>query len=429
MNKRRLTQIEIKSILKQVSEFRHAPKAIQTSILTNLRNKIKSDLEQIEIYPKMIPMLIKEVRKQFRSSIVPPGKAVGVVMAQSIGERQTQMTLNSFHRAGLITATVVTGVPRFQELLNATKNPKSVTSHFNFKEECKTIARARQLSKNIKYSAFEHIIDTIEYKEITNDNEIWFNFYCDMNDIDQSSYNCKISCELKKQELFDRKIMMSQIKKSIEESYDNVMCVLAPTNLHCLDILVNTDCIEQEDQDYCENILMSQLMSIKIKGIDNINNIFYQDDDNGIWSVMTVGSNFQELAALNYIDFSTLMSNNMWDIYQNLGIEAARQFLIEEFTNVVSSDGSYINQRHIMLVADIMTQYGNIVSVSRYGMLRNTTGPMAKASFEESLDNFMKAGAYGEIDNTNGCSASIMLGKIAKTGTGICDLMMETKNN
>ena len=427
MTKRRLNQTEIKSILKQISEFKHAPKAIQTAILMNLKNKIKTDLENIEIYPRMIPMLIKSVRKQFRNSLVPPGKAVGVVMAQSIGERQTQMTLNSFHRAGLITATVVTGVPRFQELLNATKNPKSVTSHFNFKEKCKTIARARQLSRNIKYTSFEHIIDEFEFKEITNDNEIWYDFYCDMNDIDQTSYNCKISCFLKKKELFDRKILMCQIKSTLECAHDNITCILSPTNLHMIDILVNTDCIEQSDQEYCENILMAQLMTVKIKGIDNISNIFYQDDNNGIWSSMTVGSNFQELSALNYIDFKTLMSNNMWDIYKNLGVEAVRQFLIEEFTNVVSSDGSYINQRHIMLVADIMTQYGNIVSVSRYGMLRNTTGPMAKASFEESLDNFMKAGAYGEIDNTHGCSASIMLGKIAKTRTGICDLMMETK--
>ena len=428
MNKRRLTQVEIKSILKQVSEFRHAPKAIQNSIVTNLRNKIKADLEKIEIYPKMVPALIKAVRQQFRDSIVAPGKAVGVVMAQSIGERQTQMTLNSFHRAGLITATVVTGVPRFQELLNATKNPKSVTCQFNFKQECKSIGQARDLSKNIKYSSFEHIIKTAEYQTLDNC-EMWSEFYCSMHNIDTTAYNCKISCVLNKKELFDRKIIMSQIKTALEECYDNIMCVLSPTNLFKLDILVNTDCIEQEDQEYCENILLSQLMIVKIKGIDNISNVFYQDNDLGIWSVMTVGSNFQELASLDYIDFATLMSNNMWDIYKNLGIEAARQFLIEEFTNVVSSDGSYINQRHIMLVADIMTQYGNIVSVSRYGMLRNTTGPMAKASFEESLDNFMKAGAYGEIDNTNGCSASIMLGKIAKTGTGICDLMMETKNN
>jgi len=429
MNKRRLTNIEIKSILKQITEFRHAPKAVQTSIITNLRKKIKSDLEKIEIYPSIIPKLIKAVRDQFRQSIVSPGKAVGIVMAQSIGERQTQMTLNSFHRAGLITATVVTGVPRFQELLNATKNPKSVTCEFNFKQECKSISHARQLSKNIKYSAFEHIIDTIEYNELTNDNELWYNFYCDMNEIDQSGFNCKISCVLKKKELFDRKIMMNQIKRALEETHDNVLCVLSPTNLYKINILVNTDCVDTEDQEYCENILMASLMTVKIKGIDNISNVYYQDDDDGIWSVMTSGSNFQELAALSYINFSTLMSNNMWDIYKNLGVEAVRQFLIEEFTNVVSSDGSYINQRHIMLVADIMTQYGNIVSVSRYGMLRNTTGPMAKASFEESLDNFMKAGAYGEIDNTTGCSASIMLGKIAKTGTGICDLMLDSKNN
>ena len=115
----------------------------------------------------------------------------------------------------------------------------------------------------------------------------------------------------------------------------------------------------------------------------------------------------------------------MWEIYHNLGIEAARQFLIDEFTFVVSSDGSYINARHIMLVSDIMTQHGSILSISRYGIKREQTGPIAKASFEESLDNFMKAGAFGETDITDGCSASIMLGKMTKAGTGLCELLLE----
>ena len=137
------------------------------------------------------------------------------------------------------------------------------------------------------------------------------------------------------------------------------------------------------------------------------------------------GSNFKERGSLSNIEFSELISNDMWEIYHNLGIEAARQFLIDEFTFVVSSDGSYINARHIMLVSDIMTHHGTILSVSRYGIKREQTGPLAKAAFEESLDNFMKAGAFGETDNTNGCSASIMLGKTTKAGTGLCELLLE----
>jgi hypothetical protein len=113
----------------------------------------------------------------------------------------------------------------------------------------------------------------------------------------------------------------------------------------------------------------------------------------------------------------------MWDIYESLGIEAARQFLIDEFMNVVSSDGTYINICHVMLLVDLMTFSGSISSISRYGIKRDQAGPLAKASFEESLDNFLKAGVFGDVESTKGVSASIMCGKRSKIGSGLCDLL------
>ena len=109
----------------------------------------------------------------------------------------------------------------------------------------------------------------------------------------------------------------------------------------------------------------------------------------------------------------------MWDIYETLGIEATREFLIEEFMFVVSSDGTYINDRHIKLLVDTMTVAGTIWPISRYGMKREQTGPLAKASFEECLDNLLKAGANNEVETTQGVSASIICGKRSKIGTGM----------
>jgi DNA-directed RNA polymerase II subunit RPB1 len=115
----------------------------------------------------------------------------------------------------------------------------------------------------------------------------------------------------------------------------------------------------------------------------------------------------------------------VWEIYETLGIEAARNFLVEEFGNVISSDGTFVNESHALLLVDRMTYSGTIISVSRYGMKKENCGPIAKASFEESLDNFTKAGAFSEKENTNGVSASIMLGKLARFGTGICDVLVD----
>ena len=118
----------------------------------------------------------------------------------------------------------------------------------------------------------------------------------------------------------------------------------------------------------------------------------------------------------------------MWEINELMGIEATRQFLIDEYKSVVSSDGTYINDRHIKILVDIMVQHGVICSISRYGMKRDNSGPLTKASFEQSLDNFIKAGFYGEKDNLSSISANIMCGKVSNIGTGMCDIMQDFTN-
>ena len=118
----------------------------------------------------------------------------------------------------------------------------------------------------------------------------------------------------------------------------------------------------------------------------------------------------------------------MWEIYEICGIEATRQFLIDEYKNVVSSDGTYINERHIKILVDLMTQHGIICSISRYGMKKDNSGPIAKASFEQSLDNFIKAGFYGEVEKLNSISSNILCGKKSNIGTGLCDLLQNFNN-
>jgi DNA-directed RNA polymerase II subunit RPB1 len=115
----------------------------------------------------------------------------------------------------------------------------------------------------------------------------------------------------------------------------------------------------------------------------------------------------------------------MWEIYNVFGIEATRQFLISEFMDVVTSDGTFVNKSHVELLVDMMVYTGTIISISRYGQKKVGSGPLSKASFEESLENFLKAGLNGEKETTDGVSASIILGKLPKTGTGVFDLKVD----
>ena len=117
----------------------------------------------------------------------------------------------------------------------------------------------------------------------------------------------------------------------------------------------------------------------------------------------------------------------MWEIYNIFGIEATRQFLIEEFMDVVSSDGTFVNTSHVELLVDMMVYTGSIISISRYGQKKVGSGPLSKASFEESLENFLKAGLNGEKETTDGVSASIILGKLPKAGTGVFDLKVDVQ--
>ena len=267
--------------------------------------------------------------------------------------------------------------------------------------------------------------------------EEWYESFKILYDKDYSDYEHCITCKFDLEKLYEFSLDLNFISKVIEEKYDDILCIFSPLEKAQIDIFADTSNIslpvdkilfidkDNMNQIYLEEVVTSQLNVILLCGIEGIKNIFYRKI-NSEWIVNAEGSNFQKLLAHPLICNKNTISNHMWDIYKVIGIEAAREFLIEEFINVVSSDGTYINESHIKLLVDTMTFTGIITSISRYGMKREHTGALAKASFEESLDNFLRAAVYGEVEKTKGVSASIMCGKRSQIGTGLCDIIMET---
>ena len=254
-------------------------------------------------------------------------------------------------------------------------------------------------------------------------------------DISQHQYSLNIKIDRDK--ICRYSIPLYLVVNKIEEEYDDLICIPSPDTYAEIDIYVDTSQIEiPEEQNsfindenketiYIENVVIPNLEKVLICGVPGIKDFFYKKKNNrdDEWMVDTEGSNFLKLLSHPKIINEKVMSNNMWEIYKILGIEAAREFLIDEFMNVVSSDGTFINERHVSLLVDIMTFPGTIHSISRYGMKKANVGVLAKASFEESLDNFLKCALQGEIENTNGVSASIMCGKRANLGTGILKII------
>lgn len=436
MTTRKLTISEIEDILDVIPLNRGLPTDVALGIQNNQKQGIKSQLEKIMVYPAVIPSIKQEVERQFYKSKIQAGEAVGIITAQSIGERQTQSTLNSFHHAGISMKTTVTGVPRFSELMNATKEPKAESCTVYFTKKFESVA---ELRKDINHGIIELKLENIIQPEYDiyidkSGQDEWYELYNILYPSNLEDYNNFIRFRLNTQLLWEYNLSTDTIRKKIEDEYDDIKCVFSPDELGILDLYFSTinikTSLNQQHSilNHIEDTIIPAILPIKVSdGVPKIQAVYPLKKD-GEWIVETDGSNLSMLLAGDFIDQTRTISNNMWEIYNTLGIEAARNFLIEEFSAVVSSDGTYVNDSHIKLLVDIMTYNGAISSISRYGLKKENCGPLAKASFEESLENFTKAGLYGEIERLEGVSASVMLGKFTRTGSGLCDILVDLNN-
>ena len=431
-SKRLITKNEIEDILSFIKPQGSIPIEAAKSIVNENKKQLREQLKSLKIYPEVIPSLKLMIEQQYMEAKIQAGESVGVIGAQSIGEKQTQTTLNTFHKAGSGEKTITTGVPRIEELLNATKDPKSVNCIAFMKDKHKSISDIRQtIGHNIVEISFKKISKS--YKIIVDKSpEKWYESFKILYGDEFTKFSDCISIKIDMDILYEYKLDLEIITKIISEKYSDMICVFSPDNIGQIDIFVDTSDINLPDnrvlfinsenvkEIYLEEVVQPTLYNIIICGIPGIKNIYFNDDEN---SFETDGSNFQELLGLPFIDSTKTISNNVWDIYNTLGVEATRQFLIEEFMSIMEG----INRCHIQLLSEKMTFNGSISSISRYTMRNEECGPMGKASFEETMDNFLKAGLYGEQEETKGVSASIICGKIAHIGSGVCELIMDIK--
>ena len=180
------------------------------------------------------------------------------------------------------------------------------------------------------------------------------------------------------------------------------------------------------------------LNDVVIKGIDGITNIIMNNISKNVykngdietekeWILETDGTNLLEVLNNEFIDPTLTMSNDIMEIYNLFGIEGARTFLINEIIDVIDEGAGYINSRHVELLCDAMTSKGFLAAINRQGINRGDTGPLAKCSFEDTTDQLIKAGIFGEKDKLNGVSSNIMMGQTIQAGTGMCELFLDER--
>ena len=438
---RKLTSEEIENILDFIKPNIGIPPKAAESICERNKNRFRKQLVDVDVKPAIIPALKYELERDYNKSQIQAGEAVGVICAQSIGEKNTQTALNTFHKAGQSEKTMTEGVPRFQELLNATRNQKMVNHKIYFNEETEDIKKTREMvGSKLTHIRLKDL--TLKCKSVLNAApETWYAGWQIMHPPGFEDLGSCVTIELNKNKMYEYKITEYDICRAIEDAYEDLYCIFSPMGDGRLDVFADpADVISKIDEKvafvtpenamevYLEDVVEPNIADIDVCGIQGIDEIFYTKE-NGKWMIETNATNsdarkintLQLLMSIPDVDASRTVSNNIWDNYETLGVEATNEFLVEEFMTIM--DG--INECHARLLVDRMTFNGSIASISRYTLKKDDCGPMGKASFEESLDNFLNAATQGEVEPTTGVSASIICGKRSNIGTGIMGLKIK----
>lgn len=436
---RLLSETEIENILDFIQPQEGIPIDTAMSVVNTNKEKLRKQLRTQQVYPEIIPAIKDELIKSYRDSLVQAGESVGVICAQSIGEKQTQTTLNTFHKAGQSEKTMTAGVPRFKELIDATKKPKIVNHKIYLNSGNSTVQETRStVGHSIAGLTMADISESITV-EMNKEDEPWYEAHKILFSDEFTNHSHCVSFKLDMKKLYEFKLSMQQIASYIHEEFSDLYCVFSPPAKGKLDVFVDTENIilpedrllfinhENAQMIYMEEVVQSALEKMYICGIPAITEVFYIQEGNE-WIIETNGfdskniskqySSYKKLLAHPNVDYTRTISSNVWDIYEVLDIEAAREFLIQEFMAIMEG----INTCHAMLLVDRMTHAGTISSITRYTLKSDEGGPICKASFEETMDNFLNAAAQGQYEPTRGVSASIICGKRATIGTGMIKL-------
>jgi DNA-directed RNA polymerase II subunit RPB1 len=370
------------------------------------------------------------------------------------------MTLNTFHSAGVGASSVVTttGVPRMKEIVNVAKTIKTPSLTVYLREKyANDMEKAKQIKSQLEFTKMEEIVQKTQIiydsseGEVSNNEDIEFiKTYQDFAQLigyqqctEEKLSKWVLRIEFNKEDMMNRNIFLSDIQEIImknSSAEDNIQCVFSDDNAGNLIMRIRV-ADDHADEDYLGFLqdLEKTLMSITIRGIPNIDkaqvtlkkklsytsNGGYQLSDE--WFLGTEGVNLIDALLNEYVDETRTTSNDINEILEIFGIEAARNCIINEFNKIIEEFG--INYRHIAILSDLMTYRGTIMPIERHGINRSAdAGPIAKSTFEESTEILVKASTFAQNDKMSGVSSNIMMGQFPKVGTNSFDVMFdETK--
>lgn len=406
--------------------------------------------------------LLGEVENRFLHCFITPGEMVGALAAQSIGEPATQMTLNTFHYAGVSSKNVTLGVPRLKELINVSSNPKTPSLKLYLqKEYAMDMEAAKEVQSMLEYTTLYDVVSSTEIyydpdpKETRIENDVdWIYPYYEMQiegmeDIVDRLSPWLLRITLDRSEMINKALKMSNIADRIQQEFTNDLhAIYTDDNAEELVLrirIVNEDNHkdrrpEEDDDntvDFLKDIEQNMLNKLSLKGIPNINKVFIAEEkypsfnpkDGSFmktkeWILETEGVNLLSIMQYEEVDHTRTTTNDIVEAFQVFGIEAVRAALLQELRSVIEFDGAYVNYRHLAMLVDVMTTSGHLMAITRHGISKSDVGPLMRCSFEQTVEILLEAACFAEQDNLKGVSANVMVGQLAPIGTGFFDLLL-----
>jgi len=362
--------------------------------------ELKSELKNRKLTKRQLEQIITEVVNSYEFAQIDPGSAVGTVAAQSIGEPGTQMTLQTFHYSGVAEMSVLRGLPRLIEILDARKNPSTPTMIIYLDEYAeKNEELAKQVARRIELTTVNKIAHSITH----------------------SFSEGIVRINLDKVLLDDKGIETQTVVRKIQLRRKECKVEIDPDDKNTVII---TPLKELKFSDLPK--LAEKVREIPIKGIRNVTRVVVMKDREGNYFLQSEGSNFSELLRIPGVDPTRCYTTDINQIAETLGIEAARNALIKESLFVMKEQGLDVDKRHVMLVSDLMTHTGEILQIGRHGVSGKKSSVFARAAFEVTVKHLLDAAIHGEYDPLEGITENVIVGQTIALGTGIVDLTMSS---
>ena len=356
---------------------------------------------------KQASTVINDAYAALDKASIDPFEAAGIITAQSIGEPGTQMTMRTFHYAGVATVNVTQGLPRIIEIVDARKVPSTPTMIIRLMPDKNSPEEAQKLAASLEITTTANIAQ-----------------------IETDVAQRRLVLKLNKGNLKQKNMTGMEVKDKLERALRLYVQADKEKNPGTLTIIPGVhneeDLAELQDNPPSYTMLLQleeKIRDMRLKGIPSIERANVQfDDKNGEYYLSTIGSNLSRVSEIESIDRSRTYTNNIIEIFNYLGIESARQAIINELEATLLSARLEVDVRHLLMVADVMTSEGEVRAIGRHGVSGTKHSILARAAFEVTVNHLLKAGIIGETDRLTGVAENIIVGQPISLGTGSVEL-------